>query len=160
MKANRLQVAIETLDGGMITFSTTKLCDLYENIWGDTDEGLTAPEGWTPFLMWLDNRRSNLVEEGIWYVSETEAALRKYERWPYALVRYDDVVPLKCEDGYLVADFDNLGLAYVYGEASGCMSSEVNQGFIWQGYGLVGNWEGRYGRLFFDFRTKSLWVLR
>ena len=319
MKANRYQVAVETIDGGMITFGTRKLCDLYESIWGDADEELTAPAGWTPILSWLDNRRSELVKEGILYVSETalnaengrlkiiedfaltipqhpysemlfdeaetqaierdyclgqnegckalhpnpvmvelseqdwrhpnpdllllpaahvpprdhqplidvldglegegiyaipiyqsdnpsertisleaskliqlylfnrptlggsnfltflsipkldaerfgllatEAALRKYERWPYALVRYDDAVPLKCEDGYLVADFDNPGLAYIYGEGSGCMDSEANRGFVWQGHGLVENWEGRNSRLFFDFRTKALWVLR
>ncbi len=69
---NRIRVAVDTPDGGMIMFSTRRsFCYVYAKTWGDYDEELTVPVGWTPVLRWFDNRDPREMNEGIMYVSET-----------------------------------------------------------------------------------------
>ena len=316
---NRIAVAVETPDGGMIMFSTRRsFCYVYAKTWGDYDEELTVPVGWTPVLTWYDRRDPREMNEWLWYVSETalnaengrlkiienfqiaipehpfsdallakaeaqavernyclgkpedciglgrypsmivipenmwrnpdpeilrvsplanrgifpqplidyldslgegegilaipfngnitdpnqivpeealrmagilgkgrnpdwqtmveqgipksdaerfgllmsEAAVGRYERWPLDLNRFDEHIPWKCENGFLVPDFDNPGLLYGYRRSAGCLHAEVSRGLMWPGKGIVESWVRFYGELFFDFDTKTLWRMR
>lgn len=69
---NRIRVAVDTPDGGMIMFPALRsLCYAHSSIWSDATQGLTVPKGWTPVLTWYDNRNPREWNEGIMYVSET-----------------------------------------------------------------------------------------
>lgn len=68
----RLRVAVETPDGGMISFSTRRsFCYAYGVTWGGNETEFTVPEGWTPVLTWYDKRDPREMSEGIQYISET-----------------------------------------------------------------------------------------
>ncbi len=71
-RPNRILVAVDTPDGGMISFPVLRsLCHVSAKTWGDYDEELTVPQGWTPVLTWYDDRNPREWNEGIQYVSET-----------------------------------------------------------------------------------------
>ncbi len=312
---NRILVAVDTPDGGMIVFQTTRsFCYTYGKTWGDREEELTVPVGWTPVLRWYNQRDPREMTEGLWYVSETalnaensrlkiienfaitipehpfsdtllaeaeaqavehdyclgqqedcislspypsmiaipedmwrnpgadyvrdsphanrdtdpqplidfldglgegegilaipteknatdpdmilpeeavrmiggltrgqrpdslltelgipksdtdrfgllmsETAVQRFVRQPLNLNRYDDSIPWKCEDGFLVPDFENPGIRYAYRRSVGCKHIEASNGLLWPGKGIVENWERFYGAYLFDFETKALW---
>ncbi len=71
-RPNRILVAVDTPDGGMIRFSVFRsLCYAYGKTWGETETERTIPDGWTPVLTWFDDRNPQEWVEGIIYISET-----------------------------------------------------------------------------------------
>ena len=71
-RPNRILVAVDTPDGGMISFSVLRsLCYAHSSIWSDATDGLIVPKGWTPMLTWYDDRNPREWNEGIMYISET-----------------------------------------------------------------------------------------
>ncbi len=69
---NRILVAVDTPDGGMIKLSTMRsFCYVYGSTWGGQTEERTVPENWTPPLTWYDNRNPREWDKGIMYISET-----------------------------------------------------------------------------------------
>lgn len=135
-----------------------------------TDPGLIVPEEALRMVAGLSygrRRDSLLTELGIPKIDAdrfgllmSETAVQRFERRPLDLNHYDDSIPWKCEDGFLVPDFENPGLWYAYSRSAGCIHTEVFNGLMWPDQGTVENWERFYGELFFDFETKTLWRSR
>jgi len=111
--------------------------------------------------------RQTMVEQGIpksdaerFGLLMSETAVGRYKRWPLDLNRSDEHIPWKCQDGFLVPDFDNPGIRYIYSVSLNCIHPDISKGLIWPDKGIVPNWIRFYGELFFDFDTKTLWRMR
>ena len=119
---NRIRVAVDTPDGGMIMFSTRRsFCYVYAKTWGDYDEELTVPVGWTPVLTWLDNRDTRKVNEGIMYVSET--ALNAENGRLKIIENFEITIPEHPFSDELLAEAEAQAIEHDYclGQPDGCL---------------------------------------
>ncbi len=108
---------------------------------------------------------TNLVELGVpkqnaerFGLQISENTADRFRRRPLDLDFFDTRIPWKCDNsGTVTPDFDNPGLIYLYSER--CTHPRNFEQLVWPGIGVISEWKLRYGNLFYDYNSHTLWSL-